>query len=360
MFRFLHTADLHLKSGDEENYSFGVFQEILDLGKRHECHAILFCGDTFDQAQEISNFLDRFEGALRDFPIPIYLLHGNHELLRKTPAMQDPLSPINSCYKADNGIAKHLTLTSPDGEKVLLSLFPFVPTIPEEYYKSIPSDEFDFRIAMAHGTEKRMVSYTGPSQEEENSLVSAQLVANLGYNYLALGHIHARRTEEFGSLIAHYPGSPRVVSAGEIGTRNATLVTLSIGEKIQIQDLPIQSSGEFREIQIVVLPSNFQPIAESILQSIHPNDYVRLYGIGIFPASQGEEEAKNFYQSLLNCRKFEFKNKGIFDYNTLRSNALVQEFFDKVSHRRNQNLDPNINWDMVVQVGLQSLTGANL
>ena len=91
MIRFLHTADWQLgmtrhffSEGVQESYAQSRFDAIRRLGeiaKAEECAFILVCGDTFE-----SNLVDRRTvartcEALRDVPVPVYILPANHDPL---------------------------------------------------------------------------------------------------------------------------------------------------------------------------------------------------------------------------------------------------------------------------------------
>ena len=91
--RFLHTSDWQLgmtrhflSEGTQERFSQARFDAIRKLGKiaeEKQCRFILVCGDTFESNQVDRKTVARTLEALKDVPIPIYFLPGNHDPLNQ-------------------------------------------------------------------------------------------------------------------------------------------------------------------------------------------------------------------------------------------------------------------------------------
>lgn len=91
MTRFLHTADWQLgmtrhffSEGVQERYSQARFDAIRRLGqiaKEEECEFVLVCGDAFESNQVDRRTVLRACEALKDVPVPVYILPGNHDPL---------------------------------------------------------------------------------------------------------------------------------------------------------------------------------------------------------------------------------------------------------------------------------------
>ena len=91
MNRFLHTSDWQLgmtrhflSEGAQERYSQARFDAIRTLGriaKEERCQFILVCGDAFESNQVNRKTVARALEAVKDVPVPIYLLPGNHDPL---------------------------------------------------------------------------------------------------------------------------------------------------------------------------------------------------------------------------------------------------------------------------------------
>ena len=91
MIRFLHTSDWQLgmtrhflSEGAQERYSQGRFDAIRTMGriaKEKKCQFMLVCGDAFESNQVDRKTVARALEALKDVPVPVYILPGNHDPL---------------------------------------------------------------------------------------------------------------------------------------------------------------------------------------------------------------------------------------------------------------------------------------
>src|SRR3990170_664254 len=91
MIRFLHTSDWQLgmtrhflSEGAQERFNQARFDAIRTLGrvaKEEECQFMLVCGDVFESNQVDRKTVSRALEALKEVPVPVYLLPGNHDPL---------------------------------------------------------------------------------------------------------------------------------------------------------------------------------------------------------------------------------------------------------------------------------------
>ncbi|MFH1743057.1 MAG: metallophosphoesterase, partial [bacterium] len=89
--RFLHTSDWQLgmtrhflAEGAQERYSQARFDAIRTMGriaKDEECQFMLVCGDVFESNQVDRKTVARALEALKDVPVPVFILPGNHDPL---------------------------------------------------------------------------------------------------------------------------------------------------------------------------------------------------------------------------------------------------------------------------------------
>src|SRR3990172_2692276 len=90
-FWFLHTSDWQLgmtrhflAEGAQERFNQARFDAIRTLGRivrEEDCQFLLVCGDAFESNQVDRKTVARALEALRDMPVPIYILPGNHDPL---------------------------------------------------------------------------------------------------------------------------------------------------------------------------------------------------------------------------------------------------------------------------------------
>jgi DNA repair exonuclease SbcCD nuclease subunit len=98
VIRFLHTADWQLgmtrhffSEGVQERYSQVRFDAIRRLGhiaKEEDCAFVLVCGDAFESNQVDRRTVSRTCEALKEVPVPVCILPGNHDALNAASVYQ--------------------------------------------------------------------------------------------------------------------------------------------------------------------------------------------------------------------------------------------------------------------------------
>ena len=98
MIRFLHTGDWQLgmtrhffSEGVQERFAQSRFDAIRTLGrtaKEEDCRFMVVCGDVFESNLVDRKTVSRAIEALKDVPVPVYLLPGNHDPLNAASVYQ--------------------------------------------------------------------------------------------------------------------------------------------------------------------------------------------------------------------------------------------------------------------------------
>ena len=93
MIRFLHTSDWQLgmtrhffSEGAQERYNQARFDVIRTLGRiaeEEKCQFMAVCGDAFESNQVERKTVARALEALKEVPVPVYILPGNHDPLNE-------------------------------------------------------------------------------------------------------------------------------------------------------------------------------------------------------------------------------------------------------------------------------------
>ena len=93
MVCFLHTGDWQLgmprhffSEGAQERYNQARFDVIRTLGriaKEEDCQSIAVCGDTFESNQVERKTVARALEALKEIPVPVYIIRCNHDPLNE-------------------------------------------------------------------------------------------------------------------------------------------------------------------------------------------------------------------------------------------------------------------------------------
>ena len=256
-FRFLHAADLHLGSPflglalkDEDvaarfaKASRSAFEDLVTKALEEGVSFVVIAGDVFDgewRDNSIAFFLNRQLARLSNHGIPTFFLRGNHD--------------------AESVVAK--SLTWPD------KVFEFSTRRPETHRIK------DLRVAL-HGrgfphrevVENYAVDYPEPlagwfnigvlhtacgrAGHENYAPCTAADLAARGYDYWALGHVHAFEIVSRDPWIV-YPGNLQGRSIRECGERGAVLVDVADGVVADVRRI-VTDSARWAEVFVDAAP----------------------------------------------------------------------------------------------------------
>lgn len=354
MIRFLHTADLHL-SQKEKEYSLSVLQEIVSAAREEECTHILFCGDLFDRNGDIAALKEDVKTILKKFPGKILYIPGNHEELglpEGTYPISADLSPMSYPQK---GESYKLWTEEIDGVDAEFFGFPFNRNLD---YSNIQFNEkkVQYRIALLHGTETKLVEYLGPSTEEADSILDSKPFLEAKFDYLALGHIHSERSERSGSLLKAYPGSPRVVSSGEFGPRTVNIVSLGKNGAPVIAKRILSSAGEYKEFSLSATLTGEVPDLSKIQALVSEKDSVRIKVGGIVEDEHTVVEILERFSKSLVCRKVETKTNDLRTSSALIDNPIAKIFYEKLMFKKEHWNSPDVpDWNEILVLGLEQI-----
>ena len=225
--KIAHTSDVHLQNGQDGAHVRRAFSQVIDAVLESEAELFLIAGDLFDDNRIQRDVIDFVYGELARVPCPTVIIAGNHD-----------------CW-ADRSILRRMDfkeagrhvrlLNEPQGMRIE---FPELHATvwgrcmldhdrTNKPMAGAPPRKGNFwHIGMAHGL------YTEDPETERSSLITPQEIESSGFDYLALGHVHAHRQMRHGRTLACYPGVP----APYYGTQESgcmTLVELKPGKGAQ-------------------------------------------------------------------------------------------------------------------------------
>ncbi len=248
MFRFIHTADVHLDSPLEglECYDGApvdtlrgatrrAFQNLVRLALDEDVAFVVIAGDLYDGAwKDFSTglFFTREVSRLSEAGIDVILIAGNH----------DAASVLTRRLSLPPRVRM---LSSLEAETILLADVPAAihgrgfPTraVPENFVPDYPERNPDcFNIGLLH------TSLNGLPGHDRYAPCSLNDLIRKDYDYWALGHVHERQILHENPRIV-YPGNLQGRHIRECGPRGCQIVT--VDELLRV----VQT--EFRPLDVV-------------------------------------------------------------------------------------------------------------
>jgi DNA repair exonuclease SbcCD nuclease subunit len=236
MIRFLHTSDWQLgmtrhflSEGAQERYSQARFDAIRAMGrvaKDQNCQFMLVCGDAFESNLVDRKTVARAMEALKEVPVPVFILPGNH----------DPLNPA-SVYRSGTFIERkpeHVRIIENTtlikiSEEVELVGAPWTSKRPvanpiEDVLSSLHPTEGMIRVCMGHGC----VDVFTPDREAPGLIAAASLQKAIDegkIHFMALGDRHSL-TKVGGDDRIWYSGTPEATDFSETQSGYALIVEI--------------------------------------------------------------------------------------------------------------------------------------
>ena len=209
--KIAHTSDVHLHDGSDALPIRAAFKQVIDAVLDTEAELFLIAGDLFDHTRVKGDVIEFVYEQLARVACPTVIIAGNHDCWEERSVLQ----------RMDFRHAGHhvTLLDEPEGATVE---FPDLHATVwgrcmlehqpgnKPMAGSPPRTRDLWHIGMAHGL------YMDCEESERSSLITPREIEASGFDYLALGHVHAHRQMCHGNTLACYPGVPAV----EMGTRD--------------------------------------------------------------------------------------------------------------------------------------------
>jgi len=261
VIRFLHTADWQLgmtrhffSAGVQERYSQARFDAIRRLGqiaRSEDCAFLLVAGDAFESNQVDRRTVSRACEALKDVPVPVYILPANHDPLHA--------ASVYHCSTFVDQKPDQVTIledTSPhdvaNGVELVgapwMSRKPVVNPL-EALLDTLPPGTGKIRLVAGHG----IVDTFTPDKDAPGIIAVNKLEQALSEgkaDYIALGDRHSV-TQLGSSKRIWYSGTPESTDFREDKSGYALIVELEDGQ-VATREVRV-GKWEFIEIQQVDL-----------------------------------------------------------------------------------------------------------
>lgn len=241
MFRFLHTADIHLDSplrGLEVHEDAPVesirgatrraFDNLVDLAIEEKIDFIVISGDLYDGDWKDYNtglFFAGRMGRLNKAGIKVFIVSGNHDAASQiTRAMPLPDNVTLFSHKKPQSVKLEQFGVTINGQS-----YPS-RSVTENLVSHYPNhDPHTFNIGLLHS------SLTGREGHENYAPCTIDDLQSKGYDYWALGHVHQREIVSEAPWIV-FPGNIQGRHIKETGSKGATLVTVEDGHVVAVEE----------------------------------------------------------------------------------------------------------------------------
>ena len=223
---FLHTADWqlgmtrHFLAGEAQHtYNAAREDAVVRIGEvagATGAEFVVVCGDVFDDPRVSTRIIRRTLDALGGYPVPVYLLPGNHDPLDATSVYRSA-EFLRACPDNVHVLDKPGVMKVRDGVSIVAvpwhTKHPASDLVAEQIGRLAPSD--DIRIVVGHGGMDSLSPNSDPSIVRSAGLdaaTAAELV-----DYVALGDRHSvTRVGDSGRV--WYSGAPEVTAFDNVET----------------------------------------------------------------------------------------------------------------------------------------------
>ena len=221
--RILHTADLHLRTTDDERWdALGV---ILDKAEELKAGALVVSGDMFDKGVDAQRLKMPLREVFERRSVPVLILPGNHD---------------EKGLHAGDFFGERVTVMTDLAQTVDLGLtrivgVPYEDVGPETVLERllaardlIRREEGATNVLLFHGELLDLMPEPAAFGEEEGHdymPVRLSAFAGLGFDYVLAGHFHRNYdVRQFDGGYFVYSGSPVSITRKETGRRHAIVV----------------------------------------------------------------------------------------------------------------------------------------
>lgn len=281
--KFVHIADMHFdipftllnKNGlgaqrrlDQRE----AFRKIIEYIKQNGIQYFFICGDLYEHEYAKQSTIEYINSQLKTIPnTKVYIVPGNH----------DP--KIKNSYYTKFKWNDNVYIFGSEIEKISEEQIDIYGYGFDNFYmkntkiKDITIENPNkINILLTHG------SIDGGNDElREYNPMKEQELKQLGFDYIALGHIHKPYYNETPEQKIVYPGSTIALGFDELGTHGMIVGNINQEKKVEISFIPVDEKS-FKEIEIIVdeILSKEELIETIHLQNWDEKNYYKIRLIG--------------------------------------------------------------------------------
>ncbi|HYC47456.1 MAG TPA: DNA repair exonuclease [Burkholderiales bacterium] len=221
--KLAHTSDVHLHDGEAGQHVRDAFARVIDTVLAVRSDLFLIAGDLFDHNRVKGDVIDFVYEQLARVHCPTVIIAGNHDCWEERSVLR----------RMDFRHAGHHVTLLDEAEGRQIEFPELHATVwgrcmldhdrgNKPLAGAPPRKGNLWHIGMAHGL------YMEDPDSDRSSLITPHEIEHSGFDYLALGHVHAHRQMRHGDTLACYPGVP-MPYYGTDESGEMTLVELTPG-----------------------------------------------------------------------------------------------------------------------------------
>lgn len=249
--KFVHIADMHFDAPFTllSKNDFGnkrrleqrkVFKQIIDYIAQNEIDHLFIAGDLYEHEYVNMSTIEYINNLFKEIPnTKIYIVPGNHD-----PRIKD--SYYNKFNWNENVYIFDENIQKIGEEDVDIYGFGF-----DNFYKQKPElneikieNPNKINVLLTHGA----LDATTKEDMQYNPIMKRELKA-LGFDYIALGHIHKPSYNDEPNQNIIYPGSTISLGFDELGRHGMIVGNIEQDKKLEIAFVPVDKT-EFIETKM--------------------------------------------------------------------------------------------------------------
>lgn len=356
--KFVHIADMHFDTpftllSDRANLGEvrrldqrKAFKKVIEYIKENKIPYLFIAGDLYDHEYVRQSTIDFINDCFKQIPNTlIFITPGNHDPYLK-----------NSYYTKYNW-SKNVRIFTSKVEKIEMKDFDLYGYGFEDFYlKESKIEEINIE-----NKEKLNILIThasldgGYDDQRVYNTISSSKLKQLGFDYVALGHIHkANLTKENRNII--YPGSTISLGFDELGEHGMIVGNIEKG-KIEVEFIKLDDK-EFKELEIDITNIN-EP--EELLEKIETLELNEkdLYKIILKGNRNFEINTYKLYKQIetRNIIKIKDKTKIGYDLNKIANSTTLKGIFaqEMLSKLNDENIDKE-TIEKAIEIGIEALS----
>lgn len=356
--KFVHIADMHFDTpftllSDRANLGEvrrldqrKAFKKMIEYINVNEIPYLFIAGDLYDHEYVRQSTIDFINDCFKQIPNTlIYITPGNH----------DPY--LKNSYYAKYNWNENVKIFTSKIEKIETKDFDLYGYGFEDFYMK----ESKIKELNIEDKEKVNILIThasldgGYDDQREYNTISSSILRGLGFNYVALGHIHKINLSQENKNII-YPGSTISLGFDELGEHGMIVGNIENG-KIDAEFIKLDDK-EFKELEIDITNLS-EP--EELLEKIEELDLNEneLYKIILKGNRNFEINTYKLCKQIerRNIIKVKDKTKIGYNLNKIANNTTLKGIFAKemLNKLEEENVDKEI-LEKAIEIGIEALS----